>query len=310
LENLKGGLAAPLFFLALAFSGAGSHYGAIAFWAASVVLLAAAAWNAERADWRLPWSGVAVAAYAVTVVLSVFATGSAYTAAGLFHPLLLALSYVVLRGCSDRDERWIAYATGALGLFVGAWGLWEVGLLGVARASAAFETPATYAIVLGLMLIPLLAGVAAGKREATVLVAAVFLAAAMFAAQSRGALLALAAGAGLLVILGMRAGLLQWRGVVLAVLLLAAGGGGASAIRAAAALETPAVSASARAESSISRLELFALAWDARREQSLAGSGYLTFGYTLEQGRAHAPSYGASNETSFVHNDYLQTLAG
>ena len=271
-------------------------------------MLTAAAWKAERSEWGLSWLSLAVAAYAAAVMLSVFATSSAYTAAGLFHPLLLVLSYVVLRGCSNQDERAIAYATSAFGLFVGAWGLLQIGSLGVARASAFFETPATYAVVLSLVLIPLLAVVAAGKREATMLFAAAFLAAATFAAESRGALLALAASAGSVAILGMRARLLQWRGVAQVVLVLAVGWAGALAIRAAPAFEAPAVGVEARAESSISRLELFALSWKARREQSLAGSGYLTFGYILEQGRAQVPSYGESNETTFVHNDYLQTL--
>lgn len=252
--------------------------------------------------------GLAAAAYAAAVLLSAFATSYAYTAAGLFHPLLLALSYVVLRGCSDQDERAIVYATSAFCVFVGAWGLLQIGWLGAARANALFETPATYAIVLSLILIPLLAAVAGGGRQATLLFAAAFLAAAIFAAESRGALLALAAGAGSAVVLGRRARLSQWRGVALVAMLLAVGWAGTLAMRATAALEAPPVSVSARAESSISRLELFALSWKAQREQSLTGSGYLTFGYVLAQGREQVPSYGESNETSFVHNDYLQTL--
>lgn len=294
--------------MALAFASAGSYFGSIAFWAASVALLTAAACKAERLQWGLSWLSLAVAAYAAAVMLSVFVTSSAYTAAGLFHPLLLVLSYIVLRGCSNQGERAIAYATSAFGLVVGAWGLLQIGPLGAARASAFFETPATYAAVLSLIWLPLLAFVAAGKREAALLCAVPFLAAALFAAESRGALLALAAGAGLAAMLGMRARLLQWRGVARVVLLLAVGWAGALAIRAAPAFDAPAVGVAARAESSISRLELFALSLEARREHPLAGSGYLTFGYILEQGRAQVPSYGESNETTFVHNDYLQTL--
>ena len=66
--------------------------------------------------------------------------------------------------------------------------------------------------------------------------------------------------------------------------------------------------AEARAESSVARLELYALSLNAWREQPATGTGYLTFRYTLEQGRAEVPSYGAAGETWFVHNDYLQTL--
>jgi O-antigen ligase len=40
----------------------------------------------------------------------------------------------------------------------------------------------------------------------------------------------------------------------------------------------------------------------------LLGTGYLTYRYALEKHRVHVPSYGASGETWFVHNDYLQLL--
>jgi hypothetical protein len=58
----------------------------------------------------------------------------------------------------------------------------------------------------------------------------------------------------------------------------------------------------------MSRLELYDLAWRAWLERPVAGTGYLTFRYVLEQGRSRAPSYGDSSETWFAHNDYLQTL--
>jgi len=271
-------------------------------------MLAGAAWKVDRPEWGLSWLALAVAGYAATVLLSAFAVSSAYTAAGLFHPLLLALSYVVLRSCSDREERAIAYFCGAVGLFIGAWGLLQTAALDAARASAFFETPATYAAVLGLILLPLLAATAMGRRDIAVMLAAAWLAAAIFAADSRGALLALAAGAGAVVILGTRARLLQRRGVASMLLALAVGWAGAYAIRATTVPDAPAPGIEVRAESSISRLELFALAWKARHEQPLSGSGYLTFGYVLEQNRAQVPSYGESSETAFVHNDYLQTL--
>jgi len=40
----------------------------------------------------------------------------------------------------------------------------------------------------------------------------------------------------------------------------------------------------------------------------MLGTGYLTYRYTLEKEREQVPSYGASGETWFVHNDYLQIL--
>lgn len=271
-------------------------------------MLAAAAWKAERSEWGQSWLAFAVAAYAATALLSTFATAPAYTAAGLFHPLLLVLSYVVLRGCSDQDEQAIAHMTTAFGVFIGGWGLAQVGVLGAARASAFFETPATYAAVLGLILLPLLSVVAMGRRDIAMVFTVACLAAAAFAAESRGAMLALVVGAASALILGMRAGLLQRRGVAAVLLALAIGWAGAFAIRVTPATDAPASGIEVRAESSISRLELFALAWKARHEQPLSGSGYLTFSYVLEQNRAQVPSYGESSETAFVHNDYLQTL--
>ncbi|MGH8745278.1 MAG: O-antigen ligase family protein, partial [Burkholderiales bacterium] len=64
----------------------------------------------------------------------------------------------------------------------------------------------------------------------------------------------------------------------------------------------------ARLESSLSRLELYAVAVEAYRAHPLLGSGYLTFPYVLERHRAEVPSYGSDQVTYFVHNDYLQLL--
>ena len=179
----------------------------------------------------------------------------------------------------------------------------------MARARALFETPATYAAVLNLLLVPVLAAMFIGKRSAPLLVAALALVAAMFAADSRGGLLALVAGLGCAAILAMRAQVLRPRSFGLVLALLAAGWVLGAVLR---AMPSPkadeALTAVERTESSLSRLELYALSWNAWREQPLTGTGYLTFRYKLEQGRAQVPSYGESNETWFVHNDYLQSL--
>ena len=72
--------------------------------------------------------------------------------------------------------------------------------------------------------------------------------------------------------------------------------------------EEPGPNAPARLESSLSRLELYALAWEAYRAHPVAGTGYLTYRYALERHRAEVPSYGADHVTYFVHDDYLQLL--
>jgi len=271
-------------------------------------MLAFAASAGERVLLGLSWLGLAVVGYAVAVMLSALVASPAYTPAGLYHPLMLLLAYVVLRSCSDETESAIAYAACGLALVLAVWGLVQIGPLKLARAQAFFETPATYSVVIILLLVPLLAGVVAGRRHVVLLGAAAVLSAAAFAAQSRGALLALAAGMGSVAILGLRAKLMSWRGMALVILLLAAGWIAAALLRASPATDVPEVSDEARTESSISRLELYALAWNAGHEHPIAGTGYLTFHYVLEQGRAQVPSYGESNETWFVHNDYLQTL--
>jgi O-antigen ligase len=307
-QNTKGGLSAPFFYVALVLAGAGSYFGLVALWAAAVAMLTLAASSGETAEWGLSWLSLAVVSYAFAVMLSALATSPAYTPAGLYHPLILLLAYTVLRSCSNESESAIAYAACGLALMIAVWGLIQIGPFKMARAQAFFETPATYSAVLILLLVPVLAGVVAGRRHAVQLGAAAVLAAAVFAAQSRGALLALAASMGSVAILGLRAQLINRRGMALAILLLAAGWIGAALLRASPAPDVRAVSDEARSESSISRLELYALAWNARHEHPIAGTGYLTFHYALEQGRAQVPSYGDSNQTWFVHNDYLQTL--
>jgi len=248
------------------------------------------------------------------VALNTLLMSPAYTPAGLFHPLLLALAFAAFRRFDDKTERRAAFAGLALGAVLAAWGLAQVGAMGVARAHALFEAPATYAAVINLLLVPLLALAMTGRRAVPLLAVGGLLAAAMFAAGSRGGFLALAAGLGVAAVLAARAGMLQRRGLALALALLTAGWILAVGLRAlpwagpigsgAEALPTT----QEQAASSQSRLELYDLSWSAWLARPLAGTGYLTFRYVLEQGRAKVPSYSESLETWFVHNDYLQTL--
>jgi hypothetical protein len=189
------------------------------------------------------------------------------------------------------------------------WGLHEVGFRGAARAQAALETPATLSAVVNLALVPILAFILVGARHRVAIASAVLLSAAIFAADSRGAFLAIAGGLGFAAILAVRARLLRGRGVLLVLTMLAVGWVLASGLRSLPAPKgEPSPTAAERAASSLSRLELYALSWAAWKESPLLGTGYLTYRYTLEQGRAQVPSYGSTNETWFVHNDYLQML--
>jgi len=307
LTQTKGSFAAPLFLVSLVFACFGSWSGAVGLWAASAIALSITAWTGSAGRTQWSWLALPVLGYAILVAFNTL--GVAYTPAGLFQPLLLVAAYLAVRGLTDRVEK--AAAVSALGLlsFFALWGLFQVGFLAAARAQAFFETPATYAAVLNLPLVPVLAAVLLGKRNAPLLAVGLVLAAGMFSADSRGGLLALAAGLGFAAIFVMRVQPPRPRSIGLALAILAAGWIVATGLRALPSTQSEASpAASARAESTHSRLELYALSWNAWRERPLAGTGYLTFRYTLEQGRAKVPSYGESNETWFVHNDYLQTL--
>jgi len=310
----KGSLAAPLFFVSLALACASSRLGNVMPWALSALALAAAGWagaSQARASSRL---AIAVFGFSLLVAFNTLVISPAYTPAGLYHPLLLTLAFAAFRRFDDMTERRAACAALGLGALLSAWGLVQIGFLGVARANALFETPATYAAVINLLLVPALALLLCGVRRASIVGIGALLAAALFAADSRGGLLGLAAGLGAAAILALRAKALRGRSVLLVLGVLAAGWILAAGLRAlpqgapgASGPEAP-PTLEARAASSMSRLELYDLSWRAWLERPLAGTGYLTFRYVLERGRSRAPSYGDSNETWFAHNDYLQTL--
>jgi O-antigen ligase len=303
---MKGSFAAPLFFLSLAVACASSRLGFVTPWATAAALLAFAGWAGATGDDSAPSRILAaVCGYALLVAFNTLLLSPAYTPAGLYHPLLLALAFATFRRFDDLAERRSACAALALGSILAAWGLAQIGALDVARAHAVFETPATYAAVINLLLVPLLALVMTGRRAASLLAVGGLLAAAMFAADSRGGLLALAAGLGMAAVLALRAGMLRRRGMALTLALLAAGWILAAGLRTSV---TAPPTAEAQAASSQSRLELYGLSWRAWLDHPLGGTGYLTFRYSLEQGRSQVPSYGAASETWFVHNDYLQTL--
>jgi O-antigen ligase len=256
----------------------------------------------------LSWFSLPVLGYGLLIALNTLLLSPAYTPAGLYNPVLLIVAFLVATTLIDRAEKATAYAALIFGAILAAWALFQVGLSGGSRAHAFLETPATYAGIINLLLVPVLALVFLGKRGALPLVA-VMLGAAMFAALSRGGLLALAAGLGFTAVCSRRAQLLKPRALEITLALLAAGWIIATVLRALPSSQTEAApSAEGRVESSLSRLELYAQSWTALRERPFTGTGYLTFRYTLEQRRAQVPSYGKTSETWFVHNDYLQTL--
>lgn len=304
----KGSWVAPFFFLSLVFAAVGSMLGAVAPWAMSVAALSFLALRRESAASPLPWIGTALLAYGLLVALNTLFISPAYTPAGLYHPLLLVLAYFGVLRLAGPPARQAAIATLLFGAVLAVWGLAQVGVAGVARAHAIFETPATFASVLNLVLLPLLASHLVSRQVWWVSAAAILLAAGLMAADSRGGYLAMLAGLGAALILGVRGKILQRRGLLIVPIVLAGAWVLVLALRGLYATESVGPTPEARAESAISRLELYSLSLNAWREQPFVGTGYLTFRYALEKGRAHVPSYGIADETSFVHNDYLQTL--
>jgi hypothetical protein len=276
-------------------------------------MLMAMLWLAGGTQPTLNWLSLAAVGYTGVVALNTLMLSPAYTPAGLYHPLLLLVALMATRSLSPRGEQAAALAACATGVGIAVWGFIQVGWLSMARAQALFESATVYATLLNLILVPMLAAILVATRAARFVATAGLLSAGLFAADSRGGLLALAAGLGVATILGLRAHTWRLRGAGLVILLLVIGWMAAAALRAVPSLEAdrprePSPGAETRAESSLGRLELYSLSWSAWQGQPLAGTGYLTFRYVQEQGRVQAPSFGQSRQTWFVHNDYLQTL--
>lgn len=309
-SDTKGAFVAPLFFMSLALAALGSRHGIVALWAGSALAMALAGISAARTAARWSWLMSCVVAYVALVVSSTLVLGPFYSPAGLYHPLLLLVAFLAVRRLGDRAERAAVVAVIAFAMILALWGAGEVGMQLESRARAFLETPATFAAVVNLALAPILAAILMGARGWPLVMLAMVLATGLFSADSRGGLAAMGAGCVVAVILANRAARPRLRSFLVALGILAAGWTGAHALRSVPSDTVPpaAPSAADRAASSMSRLELFALSFSAWKEQPALGTGYLSYRYTLEQGRARVPSYGAENETWFVHNDYLQTL--
>jgi O-antigen ligase len=297
--------------VSLALACVGSRVGQVWPWAASALALLAASWPGAAQPGVASRIAVIVYAFAAWVGLHTLVVSPAYTPAGLYHPLLLALGYAAFRRFDESAGQRAALAALAGGAILALWGLAQAGPLGIGRARALFETPATYAAVLNLLLVPLLAIALAGGRRRPLLACGALLAAAVFASTSRGGLVALAAGMGVAIVLAKRGGLLRRRGVYAVLGVIAAGWILAAGLRwmpvGEGEREAP-PPAESRAGSSLMRLELYELSWLAWRERPLAGTGYLTFHYVFDRGHERAPSFDVASETWFAHNDYLQTL--
>ena len=322
--NGKGAQALFLFLGVLVSAWAsGRADAAVWHWALALALFAAALYPSSG---RVPtWAGAAVAAFVLWAVFHTLFITQSYSPAGLFQPLFLAMGFALGRRAFERssEHAWES-AWGWAIVAIACYALLEAGYTG-AFAAAPFETRAVLSALINLALLPALAHALWGPRTSrSRFIALTVLVAGLIAAGSRGGWI------GLLV--GLAAMLAVFRGrnpaarnaVVVATAVFSAAGlvvltrflgaflagqGAAMAERGWAGLPGLFLSPSAvQADSSLSRLELYALAIDRIGQEFPLGSGYLSFAQILEAGRERVPSYGTENVTFFVHNDYLQTL--
>lgn len=311
----KRGLAAPFVFLGVAVSALGSVDASPAIWTVSLVLLLIGANVAEAEHASVPGLFSIVAfCYALVLVVNNILVNPAYTPAAPFHAGFLVAGVVVgLRMGGDA----LSLLCRLLGMGAGllaAWGLWQVSGGGASRATAHFETPATLAAVINFALLFVLVHLAVSAPRWRWVALGVLLAAGLAGTISRGGLLALLAGLFVAAVAARKAGLtLSRRGAAVVVFVLAAGG--AIAIAANALPSTSGTSrlslhqplGAAATYSSVSRLELYALALEGIRVRWAAGAGYLGFRSLLDANREAVPTF-KDGDTYFVHNDYLQTL--
>ena len=243
----------------------------------------------------------AVLLFAAWLAFSNLFLNPSYTAAAPFHAAFIVGGFFVGRRMGAG-----AHLFGAALVFAAClalWAIWQRTGGGLPRASALFETPATLAAVLNLVLLPGVVLVALGNRRPWMMAGLLVVAAGVVAATSRGGWAALLLGA-------LTACVLAWHArtkptpasLARAAALL---GLGVAAIVAAGAFSPSGATALG---STWARFALFEFAIDALAWPSLfAGQGYLSFYYVLEAGKATLPEYAAGG-TYFVHNDYLQTL--
>ena len=213
--------------------------------------------------------------FAGWIVLSNELFNPSYAAAAPFHAAFLLGGFLLAR---QKDGASL-YRVALLAAFVlSVWAVLQFAR--GERAHAVFDTPATLAATLNLVLLPGLAYWAWGRRNASLLPLLVIVLGGLAATQSRGGWLAFGAGAVMAIVLARRCGLPVRKPLM---------AGAAALVALGFAL------AQHSAVSSRARLALYDSALQSM-SAPFSGVGYLSFYY-----------YGDTT-TYFVHNDYLQTL--
>lgn len=315
LRVYKRGLAAPLVLLGCVAGAWGSVDASPTVWAGSLALLAAGTFAARSDSASAPgllW--LATFCYALALVMNNMLVNPAYTPAAPFHAAFLVAGMAIGSRIEDAALRALGRML-AIGIgLLAAWGLWQVSGGGASRATAHFETPTTLAAVINFGLLLILVRIATSDLRWQWVALGALLSAGLASTVSRGGALALLVGLLVAAVAARRMDLaLSRRGVTMVALVLAAGGVLAVAANALPSATLPSHVAlhqplgKAAAESSVSRLELYALAVEGIRAHWATGTGYLGFRALLDANREAVPTF-KDGDTYFVHNDYLQTF--
>ena len=300
----------------------GTAEAAVWHWAFALVLLAGALFPARPVD--LTWVGAVVACLIFWTIFHTLFISESYSPAGFFHPLFLAIGFALGRRASVREGEQLWLTAAALALA----GIVCYALVDAVRAgfaAAPFETPAVLAALINLTLMPILVYSLWGSPPppAGRLIALTIFFAGLIGAASRGGWIGFLVGLACALIFfrgrlpamrnalavaasaSMAAGLVLFIHLARDFLGYGAFGSAARGLGLSALFLAPSAQ---QADSSVSRLELYAVALEAARQYIPLGSGYLSFAQVLEAGRDRVPSFGSEDVTFFVHNDYLQTL--
>lgn len=293
-----------LLLFGLALAAKGSVAASPALWGAAVLVLVIVAWLFDRPDAPLKLTPLAAAVFGYAAWLLILNQWvNPYNAAASYDAAFLVAGFVIgWRAGRERLGLLFALAL-AFTAALAVWSIWQRISAAAPRGHAVFETPATFASTINLLLVPGLVVVAAGKRNPWLLGSLVVLAAALVGTASRGAWLALGMSALAALVLWRRAAMSSDRRLAMLAAVV-----GAGIVLSLLTPLTKQLAFGTVVESGGNRLDLYKAAIAALDESSLIfGSGYLNYRYVLEAARPTIPGY-VQGITFFVHNDYLQAL--
>jgi O-antigen ligase len=290
-------------FCALALAAKGSVDASAALWFSALAAAFLGASVVGNEPKRLSLLGAALLGYAAWLVATNLCCNP-YTAAAPYDAAFLVAGFLAGRRGGEEAAPLLLRIALAFAVAVAAWSVWQRATGEAARGHALFETPATLASTLNLVLVPGVVMLAAGCRSRLLFLSLAVVAAALIGTASRGGWLACAGAGAVSIALFARAGIRLERRSMLAVLAVFVVG---YAVSLAAPLRWEAVIGTAPA-SATARLALYEAALQALGESSwLTGYGYLGFRHVLEAARPGIPEY-RDAITYFVHDDYLQVL--